>query len=104
MKKDDIFIGLPAPASTIILLMLSFIKIEFIFILPAIVIISALMASVIKFPKPGIRIDIITFIFIIFIIIFGKSYHMITPIFLLSAILIYAILGPIFVKFFLKNQ
>jgi CDP-diacylglycerol--serine O-phosphatidyltransferase len=104
MKKDNIFIGLPAPASTIILLMISFIKIEYIFVLPAIIIIAALMASEINYPRPGIKIYIITFILIVFTIILGKSCHMIFPIFLLSAILIYVIIGPFFVKFLIKNN
>jgi len=45
MKEKELFIGLPTPASTIILLNLAFLKIDFIYILPAVVIIGAAMAS-----------------------------------------------------------
>jgi phosphatidylserine synthase len=104
LKKEDIFIGLPSPASTIILLILAYIKVDFIFIMPAIIIIAAAMASSINFPKPRLKMDLIASILIIITIILGRELNMVGPLLLLSAILVYAIGGPVFVKIFIKKQ
>jgi CDP-diacylglycerol--serine O-phosphatidyltransferase len=102
MKKNEFFIGIPTPASTIILLNLAYLELEFIYILPAVVIIGAAMVSNIKFPKPRIRMDIIALILILLTLIFGKSYYAIFPLLLLSAMIIYVIIGPIFYKKFVE--
>lgn len=104
MKEKEIFIGLPTPASTIILLNLAFLKIDFIYILPIVVIIGATMVSSIKFPKPRMRMDLLAALLIILTLIFGKSYYAIAPILLLFAIIIYVIIGPIFNKKFVNLQ
>jgi len=104
MKKEKYFIGLPASASTIILLIISFFKVEFIYILPAVVIIGAATVSDIKFPKPGIRINAIATVLIILTLIMYNSFQRIAPLLLLSAILIYAIGGPIYTKFLAKRK
>lgn len=101
MKKNEFFIGLPTPASTIILLNLAYLEIKFIYILPAVVIIGAAMASNIKFPKPRIRMDLIATILIFLTLILGKSYYAIAPLLLLSAMIIYILIGPIFYKKFM---
>jgi len=102
MKKNEFFIGLPTPASTIILLNLAYLEIEFIYILPAVVIFGAAMASNIKFPKPRIRMDLIATILIFLTLILGKSYYAIFPFLLLSAMIIYILIGPIFYKKFVE--
>lgn len=104
MKKEKYFIGLPASASTIILLIISFFKVEFIYILPAVVIIGAATVSDIKFPKPGIRINAIATVLIILTLIMYNSFQRIAPLLLLSAILVYAIGGPIYTKFLAKRK
>ena len=104
MKKEKYFIGLPASASTIILLIISFFKVEFIYILPAVVIIGAATVSDIKFPKPGIRINAIATLLIILTLIMYNSFQRIAPLLLLSAILVYAIGGPIYTKFLAKRR
>ena len=95
MKKDKFFVGLPASASTIILLIIAWFRVEFIYILLAVVIIGAATVSNIRFPKSGIRINAIASILIILTLIMYNSYYGIVPLLLLSAILIYAIGGPI---------
>jgi len=102
MKKNEFFIGLPTPASTIVLLNLAYLEIEFIYILPAVVIFGAAMASNIKFPKPRIRMDLIATILIFLTLILGKSYYAIFPFLLLSAMIIYILIGPIFYKKFVE--
>lgn len=104
MKKEKYFIGLPASASTIILLIISFFKVEFIYILPSVVIIGAATVSDIKFPKPGIRINAIATVLIMLTLIMYNSFQRIAPLLLLSAILVYAIGGPIYTKFLAKRK
>ncbi len=100
MKKENYFVGLPAPASSIILLMLAYINVQFIIILPVIVIISAAMICNISFPKPKLRLDFAATSLIFITLILGNNFYFIAPILLLIAMIIYAIGGPLFIKFF----
>lgn len=104
MKEKRYFVGMPTPASTIILVIPAYFKIDFIYILPIVVIIGALMASIIRFPKPRTKMDLIATILILLTLIFGKNYYGIAPITLLIAILFYVILSPIYYNFFKKRQ
>ena len=104
LREDRYFIGLPASASTIILLIISWFEIGFIFILPTVIIIGALMASDIKFPKPGLKINFIAIILIILSLITYDQLYRITPLLLLTAILIYSLGGPIYNKFLTKKK
>ena len=99
MKKDEVFVGLPASASTIILLVLGYFKVELVYILPAIVIIGALMASNIRFLKPDLRINGFAFILIVLTIIFGKNYYGFAPVLLFMSIIFYSVLGPVYIHF-----
>lgn len=103
MKKDKYFIGLPASVSTIILLIIAFIKVEFIYILPAVIIIGAATVSDIKFLKPGLRINAIAAILIALTLVIYDSYWKIAPLLLLIAIIIYATVGSIYLKFLTKK-
>ena len=104
MKKKKYFIGLPASVSTIVLIIIAFFRVDFIFILPAVVIIGALTVSDIKFPKPGIKVNAIATILIVLSIIMYDSFYKIAPLLLVSAILVYAIGGPIYIKYLAKGQ
>lgn len=104
MKKEKFFVGLPASASTIILLILAYFEIDFILIFPVVIIIGALMASDICFPKPDLKINAFAAVFILLTIIFNKSHYGFAPIILFIGILIYASGGPIYLKFFRKMQ
>jgi CDP-diacylglycerol--serine O-phosphatidyltransferase len=103
MKDENFFIGLPAPAGTVILLILAFFKIDFIYILIAVIIVGAAMVSNIKFPKPRKIMDSIATVLIFFTLVMGKSYYGFAPLLLLTAILLYTISGPIFIKIFGKK-
>jgi len=94
LKEKKIFIGLPASAGTIIILILSYIKINYLVILPAVIIISAAMASTIEFPKPNIYVNSTATVLIFLCIILGRAFYNIAPLVLLLAILIYAIGEP----------
>ncbi len=96
LESRENFVGLPAPASAIILLLLSLLEVDLIFLLLALFIISIAMISSIKFPKPGVKLDGVTGILIILTIILWKSYFSIAPVIMLASILIYAIGGPLY--------
>ena len=91
MKEDRYFIGLPASASTVLLLILAYFRIDFIFILPTVVIIGAAMVSNIRFPKTTLKINTVASILIFLTLVFDKSYYGFAPILLFLAILTYAI-------------
>ncbi len=103
MKNKKFFLGLPASVSTIILLILAYFEVKFIFILPAIILISLAMVSNIRFPKPVFKINAIAAILIILTIIIGKAFYGFAPILLITAIVIYSIAGPVHRKIFVKK-
>ena len=104
MKNKSYYVGLPAPASAIILLLLGFFKVDFIFILPSVILIGAFMASNIVFPKMNLKIQATAFVLILLTLIVYDSFYKIIPLFLLIAIVIYATGGPIYTKFLAKNR
>lgn len=104
MKEKKQYIGLPASASAIILLVLSYLKVDFIFIMPAVVIIGALMASNIVFPKTSKKMNIIATILIFLTIIFAKNYYSFAPLLLLIGIFCYTFVGCFYVNFIQKRQ
>lgn len=104
MKEKNFYVGLPASASAIILLILSYFKVEFVYILPAVIIIGAAMASNIIFPKPGMKVNAVAAILIILTLVLDKTYYGIAPWLLFVAILLYFISGPVYDKFFVKKQ
>lgn len=103
MKKKGFFIGLPASASTIFLLVLSYFEVNYFIILPSIILISIAMSSNIPFPKPTTKINMIAAILIILTIILGKTFFGFAPILLIISILIYTLAGPAYRKFLTKK-
>ena len=97
-KKEKIYIGLPASASAIILLILAYFEVQLIIILFTTIVIGALMASDIVFPKTGKYLNSAALILILLTIIFGKTFYGFAPIFLLIAILVFSIGGPVFMS------
>ena len=104
MKENKYFIGLPASASTIILLVITFFRVEFIYILPAVVIIGATTVSDIKFPKLRIKINLIATVLILLTLVMYDIYWGIAPSLLLIAIIIYITVGPIYLKYLTKQK
>jgi len=96
MKDKKFFVGLPASTSAIIIITLAFFEIEFLYILPVILIISFAMISNVHFPKPGLKTDAIAAILIILTLIFGKYYYGIVPLILITTLVTYTILGPLY--------
>lgn len=102
VKEKKFFTGYPVSASTILLIILTYLHINILIIIPLIFIISIFLILNIKFPKPSMKISILTALIIFLTIILGKSYNSIVPMILLFLIIIYSLFGPIFVL--LKNK
>ena len=98
IKDKKYFVGLPASASTIFIIILGKLNINFVYMIFIIIILSVLMVSPINFPKMNVKLNLIAAILMLFSILnidFLKTY----PILLLfTAVLIYSIAGPIFLK------
>ena len=104
MKNNDFFIGLPASAATMILLVLAYIKIPPVFMLTSIFIISMLLISSIPFPKNNKHMSALATLFIILAIIFGIQVQSLFLYLLLICVLFYAIGGPFFIIYKKKNR
>ncbi len=103
MKDKNFFVGLPAPASTIIVMTLAFLNIEFLYILTVVIVVSIAMICSIKFPKPRLLIDSVAAVLIIFTVILGKDYQGLAPSVLLLTILVYVFAGPVYLWKTKKN-
>jgi len=103
IKEKKFFIGLPASAGTIFIMILSFFKFDFIYILPFIFLISIAMISPLRFPKIGIKVQVIAAILILLTLLminvfsWNTNYY-IAPIMLFIAVAIYTIAGPIYLR------
>jgi CDP-diacylglycerol--serine O-phosphatidyltransferase len=96
LKEKDYFIGLPASASAIIILILAYFEIYIFSILLIIFILSLAMMSRIHFPKTGVKMNGIGAILIIVTVIFGKTYGGLAPVILLAAVVVYSIGGLLY--------
>ena len=104
LKEKKNFVGLPASASTIIILLLVFFNLEHLYLLVAIVILSILMLSPIRFPKPKLKINGVAAILILLTIVLWDYYNNTAPILLLISLLVYIIAGPIYVKYSVSSK
>jgi len=96
MKQKKFFVGIPASASTIFIIILAFFEIEFLYILLVIIIVSLALVSNVRFPKPGLKVNAIATALIIITLVIGKTYEGIAPLILFVAIAAYSITGPIY--------
>jgi archaetidylserine synthase len=96
LKEKQFFIGLPTSASAIFLVSISLLKLDIWYILPFIVILALAMISSIRFPKTGMKIDLVTTVFIVATILLDSMYNNIAPLLLLAAIVFYIIIGPFY--------
>jgi phosphatidylserine synthase len=98
MKEKKTYVGLPASASAVILIILSYLAIHYLIILFTIVIMGALMASEFVFPKTDRKMSVIAVILILLTIIFGKAYYEFAPLLLLIAVFVYTFGGAFYMK------
>jgi phosphatidylserine synthase len=95
-KQKQFFLGLPTSASAIFLVVVSFLKPDILYVLPVITILSLVMISSILFPKPGLKMNLITAVLIIATILLHNMYYNIVPLLLLVGLLSYIIFGPLY--------
>lgn len=96
IKEKTFFVGLPASASAIIILVMAYFNIEVTYVLLVIVITSLMLISNVRFPKPTLKINAIAAVLIVLTIIVGKNFGGVAPILLLLSIIIYSLAGQIY--------
>jgi phosphatidylserine synthase len=70
--------------------------------LAGIILLSVAMISSVRFPKPGLKVDILTAVFIVATVLLDSVYYDIAPLLLLAALLCYILLGPMYL--FVKKR
>lgn len=98
LKNDKYFIGLPVPAAAIIMVALSYLKINFYLLTIVIVILSIFMVSNIHFKKPWLKINIIAAVLIFLAIIFSHNYNDLFIWLLFVAVVFYSIFSAFYEK------
>lgn len=98
LKDKHYFVGLPASVSTILLIGLSFFDLPVISYLVILLILSIIMISSIKFPKPTKPMNLTATILILLGIVLYTYYYSISFIFLVGAMILYSIFGPFYIK------
>ncbi|MEA3458379.1 MAG: CDP-alcohol phosphatidyltransferase family protein [Candidatus Thermoplasmatota archaeon] len=96
IKEKTFFVGLPASASAIIILVMAYFNIEVTYVLLVIVITSLMLISNVRFPKPTLKINVIAAVLIVLTIIVGKNFGGVAPILLLLSIITYSLAGQIY--------
>jgi CDP-diacylglycerol--serine O-phosphatidyltransferase len=96
LKEKKFFIGLPTSASALFLVLTSFLNPEIWYPLAIIIVLSLAMVSSIRFPKPGLKVDLLAAVFIVATILLDSMYYNIAPLLLLAALLCYSIFGPMY--------
>ena len=97
VSKKDYFIGLTTPASAIIIICISYLKLSFYILIPSFIILSVLMVLNIPYPRIEGKFAIFACI-IIFIAMIKKEFAYL----LLFSTLFYIIAGPFYIKHFRK--
>ena len=95
LKNDGYFIGLPASAATIILVVLVSIHVSLLVIIISVIILSIFLLSSIPFPKPKKIMNVVAAVLIIVAIIIGDQFNFLFFYLLLFGILLYTIGGSI---------
>ena len=98
LKEKQFFVGLPTSASAMFVVLTSFLGMELWYPLVVIIVLSVLMVSSVRFPKLGVKANVITGAFIIATILLDSMYYNIAPLLLLVALLVYIIGGPVYLS------
>jgi len=94
LKHKETFLGLPASAATLTLLILGVFYASFLLIIPLMILISFLMILSIPYPKPTGKINALTACLIISSIILWDFLYTIMPMILLLCLIFYILIGP----------
>lgn len=98
IKNNEFFVGLPAPASGIVLTLLSYLFVDFYIFITVVFVLSLLMISNFHFKKPCLKINIIAAVLIFLVILLDHSFNDLFIWLLLTAFLAYSIFCPIYEK------
>ena len=101
LKEKEVFVGLPASASTIILISLGMLGTEWFspFVIFVVLILLGLMKiSSLPFPKLGNRLSVVASLVILSALIFVVIQNIAGPLLLLVMILVYVLAGPFIAK------
>jgi CDP-diacylglycerol--serine O-phosphatidyltransferase len=98
LKEEHFFIGLPTSASALFLVSTSLLKLDIWYILPFIVIFALAMISSIRFPKTGLKTDLVAAVLIVAAILLDSMYNNIAPLLLLAAVVCYIVIGPFYLR------
>jgi archaetidylserine synthase len=96
LKEKHSFIGLPTSVSAMFLVLTSFLKPDIWVILPFIIVLALAMISSVRFPKLGLKMNLVTAVFIVATILLGSMFYNIAPVLLLAALVSYIIIGPFY--------
>jgi phosphatidylserine synthase len=96
LKEKHSFIGLPTSASAVFLVLASFLRPDVWVILPFIVILALAMISSVRFPKPGLKMDLVAAVFIVATILLNSMFNNIAALLLLAALVCYISIGPFY--------
>ncbi len=98
LKEKQFFVGLPTSASALFLVLMSYLTPEVWIVLAGIILLSVAMISSVRFPKPGLKGDLLTAVFIVATILLDSVYYHIAPLLLLVVLLSYILLGPMYLS------
>jgi CDP-diacylglycerol--serine O-phosphatidyltransferase len=96
LKDPHFFLGLPTSVSALFLVVLSMVKPDLVVVIPVVMALAVAMISPVRFPKPGLRLNITTAVLILLVILLYGMYNNIIVYILLAALLLYVIAGPIY--------
>jgi CDP-diacylglycerol--serine O-phosphatidyltransferase len=98
LKNDNYFVGMPVPASAMIIVTLSYLKIDMFLISIFIVILSIFMVSNIHFKKPWLKLNIVAAVLVFLAIFFSHSYNNLFIWLLLVAVVFYSVFCSVYEK------
>jgi CDP-diacylglycerol--serine O-phosphatidyltransferase len=104
LKDPHFFLGLPTSVSALFLVVFSILKPDLVVVMPVIVMLALVMISPVRFPKPGVPLNIATAILILLVILLSGLYHNIIVYILLVALVLYVIAGPIYLLWMHKRR
>ena len=96
LKEKRIFVGLPTSANGIFIVFCAFLNVDLWYIVPFIMLFAWLMISPIRFPKHGLKSDIVATAFILGTIVLNFIYSDIAPYLLIFGLSLYVIVGPLY--------
>jgi archaetidylserine synthase len=99
LKEKRIFVGLPTSANGIFIVFCAFVNVNLWYIIPFIALFAWLMISPIRFPKHGIKSDIVATAFILGTIVLSFIYKDVAPYLLIFGLSLYVIVGPLYLLY-----